>query len=45
MTWRVDYTSRMQSDLVGLDADVSEAITDRVVAWMTAGPPRDHTVL
>ena len=42
MTWGVDYTSRMRADLVGLDPDVGNAITDMVVAWMAEGPPREH---
>lgn len=42
MTWGVDYTSRVRADLVGLDPDVSDAITDVVVAWMAEGPPRDY---
>ena len=37
-----DYTSRIRADLVGLDPDVSNAITDMVVAWMAEGPPREH---
>lgn len=37
----VDYTSRIRADLVGLDPDVSNAITDMVVAWMAEGPPRE----
>lgn len=41
MTWGVDYTSRMRADLVGLDSDVSNAITDLVVAWMAEGPPKE----
>lgn len=42
MTWGVDYTSRVRADLVGLDPDVGNAITDMVVAWMAEGPPREH---
>jgi hypothetical protein len=32
----------MRADLVGLDSDISDAITDMVVAWMAEGPPRDN---
>lgn len=42
MTWGVDYTTRMRADLVGLDPDVGDAVTDMVVAWMAEGPPREH---
>jgi hypothetical protein len=38
--WAVDYTTRMRADLVGLDPDVGNAITDMVIAWMAEGPPR-----
>ena len=42
MTWGIDYTSQVRADLVGLDADVSDAITELLVEWMTSGPPCEN---
>jgi len=42
VTWGVDYTTRIQADLVGLDPDVGDAITEMVVAWMAEGPPSEN---
>jgi hypothetical protein len=40
VTWDVDYTTQARDDLVGLEAEVSEAITDAVIDWLANGPPR-----
>jgi hypothetical protein len=40
VTWGIDYTSQAREDLVGLDADLTEAITDVLVSWLADGPPR-----
>jgi hypothetical protein len=40
--WAVDFTTRIRVDLVNLDPDVGNAITDMVIAWMADGPPRGH---
>ena len=42
MTWGVDFTSQARADLVGLDADVSDAVTETLVGWMTTGPPQEN---
>jgi len=42
VTWGIDYTSQIRADLVGLDADVSDAITELLVVWMASGPPREN---
>jgi hypothetical protein len=40
VTWGIDYTTQARADLVGLDADVTEAITDALVSWLAEGLPR-----
>ena len=42
MTWHVDLTERFLSDRIGLQADLSEAITDTIVSWIETGPPRQN---
>lgn len=39
MSWRVEFTSQARADLVGLDRQISEAITDALVDWLEHGPP------
>jgi len=39
VTWAVDFTTNARTDLVGLDPEVSEVITDVLVAWAQNGPP------
>jgi hypothetical protein len=41
VTWGVDFTTRARSDLVGLQAEVNEAIIDLLVVWIEVGPPRE----
>jgi len=38
VTWAVDFTTNARTDLVGLDPEVSEVITDVLVAWAQNGP-------
>lgn len=40
MTWRIDYTSRVRADLIGLDPEVADTITDLLVAWTVEGPQK-----
>jgi hypothetical protein len=40
VTWNVDYTTQARLDLVGLDSELTEAITDAIVDWLERGPPR-----
>jgi hypothetical protein len=42
VTWAVDFTSQARADLVGLDADVSDALTETLLRWMATGPPQDN---
>ena len=39
MSWWVEFTSQARADLVGLDREISEAITDALVEWLEHGPP------
>lgn len=41
MTWDIDFTTRFRADIVGLEADVDEAIMLVLVGWMSDGPPRE----
>ena len=42
MTWGVDYTTRMKSDLVGIEPEVNTALTEFVADWEHNGPPRSN---
>lgn len=42
MTWEVDFTRRARSDLVGLDAEVHEALIDSLILWTADGPAREN---
>lgn len=42
MTWGVDFTSQARADLVGLDADASDVLTETLISWMAIGPPREN---
>ena len=42
MTWGVDFTSQARADLVGLDVDASDALTELLVGWMATGPPQEN---
>lgn len=42
MTWDVDFTTQAREDLVGLDLELMEAITDTLIAWLAEGPPRQN---
>lgn len=39
MTWGIDFTATVRSDLVGLDPDVTTAILATLVQWGNSGPP------
>ena len=39
MTWDIDYTTQARADLVGLDVELTEAITDTLIDWLANGPP------
>ena len=39
MSWDVDFSSRIEADLVGLDESVSGALDDLVAGWLDHGPP------
>jgi hypothetical protein len=40
--WGIDFTTQAREDLVGLDPDVMEAITDTLISWLAGGPPREN---
>jgi hypothetical protein len=40
VSWDIDVTSTYRSDLVGLAADVDEAVANTLLEWLTRGPPR-----
>jgi hypothetical protein len=42
VTWDVDFTTQAREDLVGLDLELMEAITDTLIAWLAEGPPRQN---
>jgi hypothetical protein len=42
VTWGVDFTSRARADLVGLQPEVADTITDTLVDWVQNGPPREN---
>ncbi|MGH9077564.1 MAG: hypothetical protein ACRDY0_08965 [Acidimicrobiales bacterium] len=42
MTWDVDFTQQVLADRVGLEPQVNEAITDVLLVWLKAGPPRGN---
>lgn len=42
MTWGIDFTSRVRADLVGLEEQTSEVLTDTLMAWVEHGPPREN---
>ena len=41
MTWQVDFTPTIRSDLVGFDPLVHDALIDLLVEWTSHGPPRE----
>lgn len=43
MTWGIDFTSQIRADLVGLEADFVDLLTDTLVEWVQNGPPRENT--
>ena len=43
MTWQVDLTPTIRSDLVGLDPAAHEALIDLLVEWTGCGPPRGES--
>lgn len=43
MTWGIDFTSQIRADLVGLEAEVVDLLTDTLVEWVQDGPPREKT--
>ena len=40
MAWHVDFTSGVRADLVGLESDITEALTDLLITWLAEGPPQ-----
>lgn len=42
MSWGIDFTSRVRADLVGLEEQTTEALTDALMAWVENGPPREN---
>lgn len=42
MTWGIDFTSQVRADLVGLEEEASEELTDVLMAWVEDGPPREN---
>jgi mRNA-degrading endonuclease RelE of RelBE toxin-antitoxin system len=42
VAWHVDFTSGVRADLVGLEPDATEAVTDTLVTWLGNGPPREN---
>jgi hypothetical protein len=42
VTWGVDFTTTVRSDLVGLDSDVMTTIIDTLIEWSEIGPPRSN---
>jgi hypothetical protein len=44
VTWGVDFTSRARADLVGLQPEVADTITDTLVDWVQNGRPRESIV-
>jgi hypothetical protein len=43
VTWQVDLTPTVRSDLVGLDSAAQEAVMDLLVEWTATGPPRGES--
>jgi hypothetical protein len=43
VTWQVDLTPTIRSDLVGLDQTARDALIDLLVEWTTDGPPRGES--
>lgn len=41
MSWGIDLTSIARSELVGLAADVNDAVADVLMSWLVDGPPRE----
>ena len=42
MNWGIDFTTQAQEDLVGLDGELADSITETLVAWLADGPPRQN---
>ncbi len=42
MLWHADFTSGVRADLVGLEPNVAEALTEMLVTWLADGPPRTN---
>lgn len=42
MTWSIAFTSQARADLVGLDTDASDAVTEALGGWMATGPPKEN---
>jgi hypothetical protein len=42
VTWGIDFISRVRTDLVGLEEQTSEALTDTLMAWVENRPPREN---
>jgi len=41
VSWGIDLTSIARSELVGLAADVTDAVADVLMSWLADGPPRE----
>ena len=41
MSWGIDLTSIARSELVGLAADVNDAVANVLMSWLAEGPPRE----
>ncbi len=42
MTWTADYTRRIDEELIGIDPEIREAVTDLVKLWTETGPSRTN---
>ena len=38
VTWDIDFTTQAREDLVGLEAEITEVITDTLIGWLDNGP-------
>ncbi|MGH9918682.1 MAG: hypothetical protein ACRD6W_07435 [Nitrososphaerales archaeon] len=42
MTLGIDFTSRVRADLVGLEEQAGEELTDILMTWVEDGSPREN---
>jgi len=42
VTWGIDFTTRVRADLVGLEQQTLEQLTDTLMAWVENGPPCEN---